>query len=202
MVSSFHLEYFGRELRWLRVCLPRRMSASGRDPRTWNALAPKMPGPRILKIRSPPEATNDSPRNSRYSYTTIRKRCPERVFEHGKKPYSCLHPSEESIPLKAIKDDDSCSRKSSTPSETNSRWLSWPSNTLPAATLAVNSNRRKKSTRLAVFPIILIKITSTVDPKEARQLFNKKKKKNFKNWQLGVLITNEVWWTNEFVKFL
>ena len=100
--------------------LPRRIKDSGRAPRTWNTLAPNTPGPKILKICSPPDATYDSPWNIKYSYTTIRNRWPKILLLHGKNPYNCSHSSEEySIPLNT-KTEDFCPSPSSTPSDTNS----------------------------------------------------------------------------------
>ena len=104
--------------------IPRSIKDSGSAPRTWKALAPKTPGPRILNICSPPEATNDSPLNNKYSYTTIRKRWPYILFEHGKKPYICSHSEEEeSIPLKSKIEDSLTWTPSLIPSETNSEDL-------------------------------------------------------------------------------
>lgn len=41
--------------------LPRSIKDSGRAQIIWKALAPNTPGPRILKILSPPDATYESP---------------------------------------------------------------------------------------------------------------------------------------------
>lgn len=132
------------------------MRASGREPMIWNALAPKTPGPRIVKTRFPPEAKYDSAWKSRYSYTTIRNRCPGIVFEHGKNPYICSQfSSSESIPFNLIGFEDENSFCSWSSEETSSGGLLGEGREIALENNICIDTRTKTAEKQSVFIMII-----------------------------------------------